>query len=991
MVVSEEMRPFTKGEGSRRGGGSVAAAAVGGASQGGLLDQAVETLLQVTQGDRVGVWLEEPGGSDTLLGVVRDRSGNATPHEWTRLAADLPFLRPVYARGRTHEPVLVGGQSEALIGPMLEMQQAAWVPIRQREHAVGVVFAATRRRGNSFSAVPLERVAAELALALEAGRERGARLERDADLQFTRNTLEKILRGDPLAEALKAIVRNCVEQIGAEFAVIGHGQGSDMKFVEMSGALDRATAVEDEGLRQLWRKALEEGRVIGADAQRWGLEPGDDSDRPGEVARVVALPLDGAEKKPGVLIAGLRKNRGSLAVLERLELRAHLAAAALVLEMAREEGPAEAGRWRSWMASTGENLLALNEDGVVCEASQGALELLDLDEPKPEGSHLEDLFAPPTGIGIAIWNAAAAAGDPEALRRSAQGILRNGRQVRLLAEPGKRVEESRWRVWLQPSEALADEHRAESELRTVVEWLDQGLVLFDGEGWVRAANSRFAQVMGLAPGEMQGLATIDALVKRLAEQTANPREFARCWREEAMRGETGARDEIHLLRPAPRELERLGRPVFSQDGNRIGWLELYRDLTPQRLFQSKLVQTEKLASLGQMVTNVAHELGSLLTSITGYAQRLLERPTGPHVRDDLNRIHHEADRASRMMRNVLLIARDTKPKRRLVNLNESVRRAIDLRRYELELDHIRVETHLAGDLPDVMGDPDQLQQVVINLVVNAEQAIEEGPGRGTIRVRTGATEGQRVRLEIADNGPGIPAAVLTRIFDPFFTTKPAGVGTGLGLSIVHSIVRQHGGRIHAESPPEGGALFVVELPGLARGAHRTTERAGTSVAARQKTAPEETGSVPHAARSGRVLVVEDEPTVARLIADVLVEEGHEVVSLLDSREALERVLRERFDLVICDVKMPGLDGRQFYESLARAASPLCNRIIFVTGDTLTPHTVEFLERNRLPYLAKPFRVEELRRTVGRILCRKRAQAAGGDRTSELTEGRIRKT
>ena len=280
--------------------------------------------------------------------------------------------------------------------------------------------------------------------------------------------------------------------------------------------------------------------------------------------------------------------------------------------------------------------------------------------------------------------------------------------------------------------------RAEAELRTVLEWLDQGVVLFDAQGWIRASNSRFAQLLGLAPGEMQSLMTLETLARRLAEQTADPDKFAHQWKEEVTLGEAGARDEVHLLKPAPRVLERFGRPVFDPGGRRIGWLELYRDLTPQRLFQSKMMRTEKLAALGQMVTSVAHELSNLLTSITGYTQHLLVRPTGPHVKDDLNRIFLEADRAGRMLRNVLLNARETRPERCAVDLNKIVERTIELRRYELQLDNVRVETHLDRDLPQVLGDPDQLQQVVTNLIVNAEQAIQERPGGGTIRLRTSA-------------------------------------------------------------------------------------------------------------------------------------------------------------------------------------------------------------------------------------------------------------
>ena len=229
-------------------------------------------------------------------------------------------------------------------------------------------------------------------------------------------------------------------------------------------------------------------------------------------------------------------------------------------------------------------------------------------------------------------------------------------------------------------------------------------------------------------------------------------------------------------------------------------------------------------------------------------------------------------------------------------------------------------------------------------------------------------------LEVADNGPGVPQAILARIFDPFFTTKPAGVGTGLGLAIVLSVVREHGGQVHVLNPPEGGAVFQIELPAAAETAQDETvgsplpgwknlfPEASEAAVRENRFAPAfETG------KSARVLVVEDEPTVARLIADVLEDEGMHVDVLLDGREALDRAARQTFDLVICDMKMPGLDGQHFYKSLERSGNPLRERFLFVTGDIIAAQTREFLERNHLPHVAKPFRVEELTEKVRGVL------------------------
>ena len=361
-------------------------------------------------------------------------------------------------------------------------------------------------------------------------------------------------------------------------------------------------------------------------------------------------------------------------------------------------------------------------------------------------------------------------------------------------------------------------------------------------------------------------------------------------------------------------------------------------MTGERQIQSKMLQTEKMAALGQLVSGIAHELNNPLTAIMGYAQLLLGHGLEPAQLSEAKKVYHEAERARRIVKNLLYFARENKPERTRVDLNEIVERTLALRSYELKIENIAVECELAPDLPQTMADPYQLQQVILNLVVNAEQALLEERGQGHVRIRTrhlvhgvGHRSQDRIEMEVSDDGPGIPPEIASRIFDPFFTTKPPGVGTGLGLSIVYGIVHQHGGEVTFENQPGGGARFIVELPVVAAPAKEAgpvpSEPAGR------------TGALP----AGRILVVEDEPTVAQLIVDVLREEGHHVEAVLDSQEGLTRLSRSPYDLVICDLRMPRLDGPAFYEALVRAGSPIRNRILFITGDTLAPRTLEFLE------------------------------------------------
>ena len=385
----------------------------------------------------------------------------------------------------------------------------------------------------------------------------------------------------------------------------------------------------------------------------------------------------------------------------------------------------------------------------------------------------------------------------------------------------------------------------------------------------------------------------------------------------------------------------------------------------------RMARMEKMAVLGQLISGIAHELNNPLTSILGYAQLLLQSAAPPPETTGGSReavhILEEAQRAGAIVRNLLLLAREEAPQRKPVWLNEIIGRTIALRRYELRLENIEVAEDLEAALPAVQADPQALQQLVLNLLLNSEQAVAaHGPAAGgRIEIRTRATDDGRVRLEVRDNGPGIPPAILGRVFDPFFTTKPAGVGTGLGLSIVNAIVQSHGGGVRAENLPRGGAAFVVELQALPEAA----EPAPGELSAGEHAVPEPRSTAPTRRKARKILVVEDEPTVAQLVADVLREEGHTVVAILDSVAALGRVHRETFDLVICDLKMPRLDGPSFYEGALRSGRTGPDRVLFITGDTLRRRTLEFMEKNGLPFLAKPFTVEELTRAVESILDR----------------------
>jgi two-component system, NtrC family, sensor kinase len=494
----------------------------------------------------------------------------------------------------------------------------------------------------------------------------------------------------------------------------------------------------------------------------------------------------------------------------------------------------------------------------------------------------------------------------------------------------------------------------EVELRAVLESVPAGVLLLDLTGRIRYVNTAFAHLFGIEIGQARRASHIDDLEALLKNHFRGAKSLSFRWRAGRDGERNPAVDELEVLKPARRVIERSSRPV-EDEGGVTGWLEIYQDITSRRHFQSNLLHTEKMAALGQLVSGIAHELNNPLTAIMGYAQLLLVHGSGVGSHGETKHIYQEAERARRIVKNLLLFARENKPERSRADLNEIVERTLALRSYELKIENIVVETSLAADLPLTMADPHQLQQVLLNLIVNAEQALLESRGSGQVYIRTYQSAPQRVSVDISDDGPGIATEISSRIFDPFFSTKPPGVGTGLGLSIAYGIVHQHGGEITFENRAEGGTRFVVDLPivpvATAEPEKQAVVDAYTAVGVNK----------------GNILVVEDEPTVARLIVDVLGDDGHHVEAVLDSQEGLARLSRVRYDAVICDLRMPRLDGQAFYESLLRAGSPLSDKMLFITGDTLTPRTRDFLEPRHLPHLDKPFLVEELKIAVSRLL------------------------
>ena len=358
-----------------------------------------------------------------------------------------------------------------------------------------------------------------------------------------------------------------------------------------------------------------------------------------------------------------------------------------------------------------------------------------------------------------------------------------------------------------------------------------------------------------------------------------------------------------------------------------------------------LRQSEKLTAMGSLLAGVAHELNNPLAIVMGRASLLEEKCADPDLRDDVLRIREAAERCGRIVRTFLNMARSRPSQRTAVDLNEIVHAAADMLLYSFRTHGVELELALEPALPAINADGDQLGQVILNLLINAQQAMAGRAGAQGVRVSTGVEHRRqgrepRVWLRVADSGPGVPEALRSRIFEPFFTTKSEGMGTGLGLSVSRAVVLEHGGDLileHAAAPV--GASFRMSLP-----------ISGMAVALGGPVPLAE----PEAPLLARLLVVDDEPELASLMRDMLEQAGYDVATAESGALALAFLDEARFDAIVSDLRMPDMDGPGLWRAVVERHPVLAHRMLFVTGDTLSPDARDFLRTARCSALDKPF-------------------------------------
>lgn len=491
--------------------------------------------------------------------------------------------------------------------------------------------------------------------------------------------------------------------------------------------------------------------------------------------------------------------------------------------------------------------------------------------------------------------------------------------------------------------------------RALIEHAPDVIVVVTAGGIVRYASPAAQTVLGVPPEILQGRSLLaDAhpedqakLAKALRKVVGHP-------------GDVVERTEFRL-RYADGPWRWLEATGTNQIGNFAvnGIVFNARDISDAKEAEAEIArqrdnlhQREKLAAMGSLLAGVAHELNNPLSIVVGRATMLQEEAGDENTRSVADKIRAAAERCARIVKTFLSMARQRKLEQTAVALDAVLDDCVEMLAYGLRTAGVTVEKQFAPSLPAIAGNADQLHQVFLNLIVNAQQAMESQPAPRRLRL-SAERVGEQLRVIVADNGPGIAPAIRSRIFDPYFTTKPAGQGTGVGLAVSLGIVESHGGTLTVDSPAGGGARFQVLLPIQPVQELPVEDQPGEPVAG---------------ARQGpRVLIVDDEAEVGSLLADILRRDASSIDIAASGQEALQLLAKREYDAILTDLRMPEMDGPELYRQIEQRWPPRARQVVFITGDALSPTVQTFLAGTGQPYLEKPFVPADVRGIVRDIV------------------------
>lgn len=370
------------------------------------------------------------------------------------------------------------------------------------------------------------------------------------------------------------------------------------------------------------------------------------------------------------------------------------------------------------------------------------------------------------------------------------------------------------------------------------------------------------------------------------------------------------------------------------------------------IVKAQLVHSEKLSAIGQLLAGVVHEINNPLSGIVGYSELLLTGIASPEKsRKYIENIQQCAHLCQNIVQKLLTFSRKQAPKRKYIQIGKIVESTLELLQHEIKKHAVHVTIQFADNMPPANVDVSQIQQVFLNIITNAVQAMQQQDHLPTITVKS-EFDDRSIRISFIDNGPGIPKDNLQQIFEPFFTTKPEGKGTGLGLSVCYEIIQEHGGDIYVSSEPQKGTRFVVELPVVAKDASLQTESSSPQT--------------DQATDTKKILVIDEKETGHDLLENMIAALDHRVDVTEDAAAAQQKLLAGNYDIIISNMAMPELGGQQLCKYLGQVKPELISRIIFITGGVVSEEIRLFLEQNKLPSINKPFGIKDIQKAIQKI-------------------------